>query len=173
MHAGAALAAFVVACIRYARQMDAGQVGEPEALSAREKILVEGQHDWVKLWEVHRHVAEENLSATLADVQRKTLDLVESLLSDGLAEIGDLRDHGARFEPWISDLSESMQRIAGEYVDNFDDRATWPWTLWLRITESGRRIGEGFEGAYRRWLDELRVEGREDHALPARFLPRS
>jgi len=173
MQSRAALAAFVVARIRYARDMDAGQVGEPKALSAREKILVEGQHDWVKLWEVHRHVAEENLSATLADVQRKTLDLVESLLSDNLAEVGDLRDHGARFEPWISDLNESMQRIAGEYVNNFDDRATWPWTLWLRITENGRRIGAGLEDDYRRWLNELRVQGREDQVLPARFLPRS
>ena len=58
-------------------------------LSAREKILVEGQHDWVKLWEVHRHVAEENLSDSLAEVQHKTLELVRMLMSEGVAEVGD------------------------------------------------------------------------------------
>lgn len=140
-------------------------------LSAREKVLVEGQQDWVKLWEVHRHVAEENSSAALADVQRKTLDLVESLICERLAEVGDLRDHGARFEPWTSGLRESMQRIAGEYVDNFDDRAGWPWTVWLRITEAGKRIGAEHEYSYRRWLNELRSQGLEDQALPAKFQP--
>lgn len=153
--------------------MDAGQVGDPTALSARETVLMEGQQDWVKLWEVYRHVAKENLTATLADVQRKTLDLVESLLCEHLAEVGDLRDGGARVEPWTSGLSESMQRIAGEYVENFDDRTAWPWRLRLRITVTGRRIGAEHQHAYRRWLNELRALGLEDQALPARFHPRS
>lgn len=165
--------AFGVAGIRYAQFMNAGQAGKSGALSARDKVLVEGQRDWVKLWEVHRHVAEENLSGTLADVQRKTLEVVESLLRAQLAEVGDLRDHGARFEPWTSGLSESMQRIADEYVDNFDDRTAWPWNVWLRITEAGKRIGVEREQAYRLWLDELRAQGREDQALPARLQPES
>jgi hypothetical protein len=36
-----------------------------DTLSAREKLLVEGLYDWLKLWQVHRHVAEENLSSSL------------------------------------------------------------------------------------------------------------
>ncbi|MCG7598099.1 hypothetical protein [Mycobacterium sp. PSTR-4-N] len=100
--------------------MDAGRIEEPEALSAREKVLVEGQHDWVKLWDVHRHIAEENSSAALIDVQRKTLALVESLLREQLAEVGGLRDHGSRFEPWMSDLTETMKRLTVAYIDNFD-----------------------------------------------------
>lgn len=142
-------------------------------LSAREKLLVEGQHDWVKLWEVHRHVAEENSSATLAEVQGKTLDLVRSLISEALAEVGDLRDHGARFEPWTSTLDECIERIRAEYVDRFDERAGWPWTLWLRITDEGKRIGSSYESSYRRWLTELREQGREDEALPPKFEPRN
>ncbi|WP_142386823.1 hypothetical protein [Mycobacterium hubeiense] len=93
-------------------------------LSAREKVLVEGQHDWVKLWEVHRHVAEENLSASLSEVQRKTLELVRSLVTEGVAEIGDLRDQGARFEPWDSPLDESMKRLSARYVDRFRNLST-------------------------------------------------
>lgn len=153
--------------------MDAGRIEEPEALSAREKMLVEGQHDWVKLWDVHRHIAEENSSSALIDVQRKTLGLVESLLRERLAEVGVLSDHGSRFEPWRSDLTETMKRLTVEYIDNFDDRAGWPWMLWLRLTDAGRTIGAGHEPAYRQWLDELRAQGQEYQAIPARLQPRS
>ncbi|WP_441962392.1 hypothetical protein [Mycolicibacterium houstonense] len=140
-------------------------------LSAREKVLVEGQHDWVKLWEVHRHVAEENLSAGLFDVQQKTLELVRMLIEEGAAEAGDLRDHGARFEPWGIPSQESVRRISAEYVDRFDDRAGWPSTLWLRITGKGKDLGRSYEPEYRRWLDELREHGREDRALPLTLEP--
>jgi hypothetical protein len=139
--------------------------------SAREKILVEGQHDWVKLWEVHRHIAEENLSASLADVQQKTLELVRMLIDEGVAEAGDLRDHGARFEPWDVPAQESIQRISAEYVDRFNDRVGWPSTLWLRITDKGKELGRTYEPAYRQWLEELRAQGREDPALPLRLEP--
>ncbi|MCW1819735.1 MULTISPECIES: hypothetical protein [Mycolicibacterium] len=140
-------------------------------VSAREKILVEGQHDWVKLWQVHRHVAQENLSASLAEVQRKTLELLRQLVGDGLAEIGDLRDHGARFEPWDSALDASIRRISAEYVDRFDDRAGWPWTLWLRITAQGKDLGRSLQPAYEQWLDNLREQGQEDEALPLSLEP--
>ena len=146
---------------------------EPEALSAREKVLVEGQHDWVKLWDVHRHIAEENSSSTLIDVQRKTLALVESLLRERLAEVGVLSDHGSQFEPWMSDPTETMKRLTVAYIDNFDDRAGWPWTLWLRLTDAGRTIGAGHEPAYRQWPYELRAQGQEYQAIPARLQPRS
>ncbi|EJZ12192.1 hypothetical protein [Mycolicibacterium vaccae] len=142
-------------------------------LSAREKVLVEGQHDWVKIWEVHRHVAEEDLSVTLAEVQRKTVDLIRSLIREGLAEVGDLRDHGARFEPWTTTSEESIERLRDDYVKRFDDRAGWPWTLWLRITEEGKRVASTHQAAYRRWLAELREQGREDEALPQKFEPQA
>lgn len=141
-------------------------------LSARHKLLVEGRHDWVKLWDVHRHVAEESSAETLAEVQNKAVGLVRSLISEGLAEVGDLRDHGARFEPWTSTLDESIQRIRAAYVDHFDDRAGWPGTLWLRITDEGKRIGLSHQSAYQRWITELRAQGREDEALPPEFQPR-
>lgn len=140
-------------------------------LSAREKLLVEGQYDWVKLWDVHRHVAMENLSDSLAEVQRKTLALVAELISEGLAEAGDLRDHGARFEPWTSAVGESIERMSAEYIDNFADRAGWPWTLWIRITDEGKRIGATREADYRRWSDELHEQGRDEQALPQKFEP--
>jgi hypothetical protein len=140
-------------------------------ISAREKILVEGQHDWVKLWQVHRHVARENLSASLSEVQHKTLDMVRALVTEGEAEVGDLRDHGARFEPWETSLDESIQRLSAEYVDRFDDRTGWPWTLWLRITDKGKALGRTYESEYQQWLQDRRAQGREYEALPPTLEP--
>ncbi|MCZ0729988.1 hypothetical protein [Mycolicibacterium iranicum] len=141
-------------------------------LTAREKLLVEGRNDWVKLWEVHRNVALENTSATLDEVQSKTIDIVRALISEGLAEVGELRDHGARFEPWTTTADESARRLEAEYVDGFNERDGWPWTLWLRITEEGKRIGDLNESAYRDWLSKIRKQGTEDQALPLKFEPR-
>ncbi|KRD14173.1 hypothetical protein ASE48_03900 [Mycobacterium sp. Root265] len=140
-------------------------------LSAREKLLVEGQYDWVKLWDAHRHVAFENVSDPLAEVQRKTLALVAALIRDGLAEPGDLRYHGAHFEPWTSDLAESIERLSADYIDTFADRAGWPWTLWLRITDEGKRIGATHEAEYRRWSEALHEQGADEQALPLKFEP--
>lgn len=137
-----------------------------DALSAREKLLVEGLHDWLKLWQVHRHVAEESLSSSLAEVQQRTIGLVGSLISDGVAEIGGLRDHGARFEPWIASPKETLQRLSVEYVDRFNDRAGWPWTVWLCLTDKGKEIGRTHQHAYAMWLQDVRARGVEDRALP-------
>jgi hypothetical protein len=52
-------------------------------LTTREKILFEGLKDWVKLEQVHEYVAFEDLSASLAEVQRKTLELVRSMAEEG------------------------------------------------------------------------------------------
>jgi hypothetical protein len=140
-------------------------------ITAREKILVEGQHDWVKLWQIHGHVSRENLSASLAEVQRKTLDLVRAMVTEGVAEVGDLRDHGARFEAWDAPLDESIQRLSAEYVDRFDDRTGWPWTLWLRITEKGKALSCSYEPEYETWLEDLRAHNREYDALPLTLEP--
>lgn len=137
-----------------------------DALSTREKLLVEGLYDWVKLWQVHRYVAEEDLSSGLGEVQRRTIEQVSSLISDGLAEVGGLRDHGARFEPWNASPKESLQRLSVEYVDRFNDRDGWPWTVWLCLTDKGKEIGRTHQHAYAMWLQDVRARGVEDRALP-------
>jgi hypothetical protein len=57
--------------------------GGRKVLTTREKILFEGLKDWVKLEQVHEYVAFEDLSASLAEVQRKTLELVRSMAEEG------------------------------------------------------------------------------------------
>lgn len=142
-----------------------------DILSTREKLLVEGLYDWLKLWQVHRYVAEENLSSSLSEVQQKTIRLVRSMLSDGVAEIGGLREHGARFEPGSGSPDESLQRLSAEYVDRFNDRAGWPWTVWLCLTDKGKELGRSHQHTYAMWLQDVRERGVEDRALPLRLEP--
>jgi hypothetical protein len=140
-------------------------------VSAREKILVEGLNDWVKLVQVHDYVADEDLLASLPEVQRKTLDLVRSMAVEGVIVLGELKDHGARFIPWDIPIDDAIQRLAAEYIDRFDDRTGWPWTLWLAVTDKGKRVAQSFQREYTVWLEDLRARGREYEALPSHLTP--
>lgn len=144
---------------------------EPKVLTTREKILFEGERDWVKLAQVHDYVALENPSASLAEVQRKTLDLVRSMADEGVIALGDLKDHGARFVDWDVPVDEAIVRLAAEYVDRFNDRRGWPWLLWLRVTEKGKEIGRRYSDEYGAWLADLRAQGREFEAPALKFVP--
>ncbi len=140
-------------------------------LSAREKVLVEGLHDWVKPAQVHDYVALENPSASLGQVQHRTLELVRSMAADGLIAFGELKDHGARFVPWDVSVDEGIRRLAADYVERFDDPAGWPWTLWLAVTDEGKSIARSFEREYAAWLEDLRTQHREYDSPPAHLTP--
>ncbi len=69
-------------------------------------------------------------------IQNKTLDLIHSLVSDGLFVLGDVkRDVG--FIAFDTSLEQSIQRIRDVYVTNFHDANIWMWFCWLAATEEG------------------------------------
>lgn len=107
---------------------------------ARDKVLLLGLVDWVPLERVHHEVAQANREASPRDVQRLTLDLIDSLVGQGLFVIGNLIDKGSRFEPWETSLPASIQRLREVYVDGYDDPDTWQWFCWLDLTEKGEKI---------------------------------
>lgn len=144
---------------------------EPRVLTTREKILLDGEEDWVKLKQVHDYVASEDVSAPLPDVQRKTLDLVRSMAEEGVIALGEPIDHGARFKDWDVPLDDAIARLAAEYIDKFNDRLRWPWTLWFRVTDKGKEIGRRYEPEYDAWLAELRAKNREYEPLPLHLVP--
>ena len=144
---------------------------EPKALTTREKILFDGEDDWVKLKQVHDYVALENPSASLAEVQRKTIALVRSMAEEGVIAFGDLDDHGAGFIDWDVPLDDAISRLTADYVDNFNDRYNWPLFLWFRVTDKGKDIGRSYSGEYEAWLADLRVHGREYETPPLHLVP--
>jgi hypothetical protein len=115
-------------------------------MSAREDVLLWGLVDWVELERVHWYVSRTNSGQPLPIIQDKTLDLIWSLVSDGMFEIGEL-DDDCRFLAWNTPLDESMRRVRDVYVTNFDDQNTWPWFCWLAITEKGLQVAEAIEAS--------------------------
>jgi hypothetical protein len=151
--------------------MKMAERNEPKVLSTREKILVEGLTDWVKLLQVHEYVAFEDTSAPLVEVQRRTLELVRSMAAEGVIALGNPIEHGARFKDWDIPLDEAMARLSGDYVDNFHDRANWPMLVWFRVTDVGKEIGRRYSENYATWLADLRAQGREYEPLPIHLVP--
>lgn len=114
-------------------------------MSARDEVLLWGLVDWVELDRIHRYVASENPNEPNAVVQSRTLDLIRSLVSDGLFQVGDLNTEDRRFKAWNVPLDEAIQRIRDVYVVNFEDESRWPWFCWLALTEAGQQVAEDIE----------------------------
>jgi hypothetical protein len=114
-------------------------------MPAGEEVLLWGLVDWVELDRIHWYIVRENPGRPLSVIQNKTLDLIHSLVSDGMFEVGDLATADSRFGAWDMPLDKSMQRIRDVYVTNFDDENTWPWFCWLNATEMGLQTAEAIE----------------------------
>lgn len=113
-----------------------------DALPARDKVILWGQVDWIELERIHDFVVQENPTAPLSVVQDKTLEVIRSVVSDGLCLIGSVAGRVNRFTAWDMPLADSLQRIRSEYVDRFEDTRRWPWFCWLELTEEGNRVAE-------------------------------
>jgi hypothetical protein len=116
-------------------------------MSARDEVLLQGLIDWVALCSVHGDVAEENPGEPLSVVQDKVLDLIRSLVTDGLFEVGDLATEDSRFGAWATPLDESIERIRDAYVDNFNDETKWWFVCWLESTEKGQQVAEAIKAS--------------------------
>ena len=120
-------------------------------MSACEEVLLRGLIDWVALERVHTRVARENAGEPLPVVQEKVLDLIRSLVTEGLFEVGDLATSNGRFAAWDTTLDESIERIRDVYTTKFDDEPGWWFYCWLDPTEKGletaRALGESRDSA--------------------------
>jgi hypothetical protein len=116
-------------------------------MSARDEVLLRGLIDWVALSSVHGAVEQENPGEPLAVVQDKVLDLIRSLVTDGLFELGDLATPNHRFGAWNARLGESIQRVRDVYVNQFDDDPEWWFYCWLDPTEKGLKAAKAIEAS--------------------------
>jgi hypothetical protein len=114
-----------------------------DVMSAREEVLWWGLDDWVELDRVHRCVSQDNVGQPVSVIQNKTLELIRSLVSDGMFVLGDVQ-RGIGFTAWHTSLDESIQRIRDVYVKNFQDENTWMWFCWLDATKEGEKVARLF-----------------------------
>jgi hypothetical protein len=111
----------------------------------RAELLTDGLADYVDLGAVDSQVSRHNPQAGASDVQRETLAMIRSLVSDGLFELGDLAGEGGSLVVWSGSLDESIQRISDVYVVHYDDPPAWVFSAWMELTDKGERVARALE----------------------------
>jgi hypothetical protein len=114
-------------------------------MTSRDEVLLLGLIDWVALDRIHWEVARANPTEPLSVIQNKTIELIRSLVTEGLFDIGDLTADGGQFIQWDSTIDESINRTRDVYVDRFDEQNVWPWSVWLSLTEAGEPVAREIE----------------------------
>lgn len=125
----------------------------------REKVcrglLLDGLGDPLDLNAVDWHVKQQNPSASPSEVQNETLEVIRSLVSDGLFRLGGaavIGEHpggvateGERFIPWSQSLDHSMHKISHVYLKHYNDPERWMYSAYLQLTAKGERLARSIE----------------------------
>jgi hypothetical protein len=118
-----------------ARGVDANAALSAET-QLRNELLTSGLHDLVPLAELVSVITRKQLAATTAEKQALALSVMRSLVDDGLME----------FEGWADvALDEVMAHVHDLFVTHYDDRGAWVFALWLKLTDSGKRVAEALQ----------------------------
>ena len=100
-----------------------------------DEISVRGIDDWIQASEVQSIAMEFGGADTVEKRRDLSLEIIRTLLREGLVEIGMVYAHEG-FVPWLSGVDESMQRIIREWSalpkgPNIGD------ICWLNLTQKG------------------------------------
>ena len=109
----------------------------------RDNLLLKGLGKPLALNAIDWKIKQENPWATPAEVQSETLEVVRSLVDDGLFRLGDV--HIQRFYTWKRPLDRSMHKISDRYVDHYDDPKRWMFSAWLKLTSKGEQLAQSLE----------------------------
>lgn len=111
----------------------------------RTELLSSGLYDWVPMAEIETAITYYCLAETLSAQQDLALQTIRSLLEDGLMEIGDLPGPDGKFPAWDLSIDAATGRVRDRFVRHYDDPTQWEFSIWLGLTELGKRIAEGAE----------------------------
>jgi hypothetical protein len=123
-----------------------------ERTTLKEALLLEGQQDFIALWEVHSAFIGEDPAASppLNEVQQDTVRFVGELVDKGLFIVGypDRKDSTGFTQ---LSLDNAMAEIKKSYIDNFDDRRGWTNIVWLKLTDEGEKVAMELRRAQKPW----------------------
>lgn len=105
----------------------------------RSELLTSGLSDWVSLAEVQQIISHFQLADSDAERQDLTLRTIRSLVEDGLMEIGELPGPGEAFPAW-EPIDVAMDRLHERFVGHYDEPTSWDYSIWLGLTDAGRRV---------------------------------
>ncbi|MGC2654013.1 MAG: hypothetical protein WA317_10550 [Mycobacterium sp.] len=124
--------------------------------TVRRGLLLDGLGKLVDLNAVDWHVKHQNPSASPSEVQHETLEVIRSLVSDGLFRLGGVHSEGEhlggvvpagseRFDPWDRLLDHSIRTISHVYVKHYDDPERWMYSAWLQLSDKGEQLARSIE----------------------------
>lgn len=116
---------------------------------ARHGLLLDGLGNVLDLNAVDWHVRQQNPAASPSEVQNETLEVIWSLVNDGLVTLGSMpheSEHSPeRFVAWNHPLDHSMHKISHVYVRHYDDPERWMYSVWLKLTDKGEQLAQSIE----------------------------
>ena len=80
----------------------------------RQELLLEGQDDYVGLWEIAWILRRSKPSYGADEIREVALEILKPLLGEGLMEPGLLRENGG-FHAWTCTPEEALVRIDEEW----------------------------------------------------------
>jgi hypothetical protein len=112
---------------------------------ARNGLLLDSLGKPVPLNGVDCHVKRQNPSASPSEVQNETLEVIRSLVSEGLFRLGAVSEVGQHIVAWNRPLDRSMHKISHVYVRHYDDPARWMFSAWMELTDEGEQLARLLE----------------------------
>ncbi|WP_101948006.1 hypothetical protein [Mycobacterium sp. 3519A] len=105
----------------------------------RTELLTSGLSDWVSLAETQQIISHFQLAESDEARTELTVRTIRSLLEDGLMQIGELPGPEETFPAW-EPIDVAMNRLHERFVSHYDDPASWDYSIWLGLTEAGRKV---------------------------------
>jgi hypothetical protein len=113
-----------------------------------EDVLDRGLDDWIDITEVASVAKTVGGAVTDAEIQELSIEIIRSVIQEGLMEVGDVTTDG--FHRWGLSPDEALKRIEHDW----GALGRWPYIgdiCWLSNTEEGdkraRQLSNGGGGA--------------------------
>lgn len=128
----------------------------------RSDLLLDALVMPINMGHINSQALELLPSASLSERQRAIVDVLQSLVDDGLVVTGYPGKDDDTFV--VEPFAETFQEIKRTFIDRYDEPSEWIWSCWIKLTEKGVHIAtstpEGLRVAEheRERLDAIRSE---------------
>lgn len=128
----------------------------------RSDLLLDALVMPINMGQINSQALERLPSASLSERQRAIVDVLQSLVDDGLVVTGYPGQDDDTFV--VEPFAETLREVKRTFFDRYDEPSEWIWSCWIKLTEKGVQIAtstpEGLRVAEheRERLDAIRSE---------------